>query len=412
MTAAELEDGALTIGNDGDASVDAVVSVLGVLADAGAGGGEGLHHRAQLLHAGRQEGGAGERQRRTASLQQTIASSSCSRSKARRPAGACCWSTGCRRAWRSRTRGSSTRGDVASARMAEAQQGSRSTPSFATIVSSPPSTSSARAATATRARARKPSATLAYVVRAVTPGSFVHPAATVEDMYRPDRFARTAAGRLDVAARGTSVRGRSWALPQEILRGAIIMPQMMADNARLPARLRRGRRPEQGRPGRRGRGKLVLRGAIAARADLGLAPPACTVECAVSGGALDRPTAAGARRGRVGERGRSQRSAAARFHHRGWALAFARRGRSGRSALPGHADGLRGPALSHTLRRRCVGGRARDDAGPASRAHRLWRFDADHAGGALARRRARAHRCGQAQADAARPAAGKPAVQG
>jgi uncharacterized protein YfaS (alpha-2-macroglobulin family) len=41
-------------------------------------------------------------------------------------------------------------------------------------------------------------ATVAYVVRAVTPGSFVHPAATVEDMYRPDRFARTASGRLEV----------------------------------------------------------------------------------------------------------------------------------------------------------------------------------------------------------------------
>jgi alpha-2-macroglobulin len=44
-------------------------------------------------------------------------------------------------------------------------------------------------------------ATVAYLVRAVTPGSFVHPAATVEDMYRPERFARTPAGRLDVAAK-------------------------------------------------------------------------------------------------------------------------------------------------------------------------------------------------------------------
>jgi hypothetical protein len=44
-------------------------------------------------------------------------------------------------------------------------------------------------------------ATVAYMVRAVTPGSFVHPAATVEDMYRPDRFARTAAGRLEVTAK-------------------------------------------------------------------------------------------------------------------------------------------------------------------------------------------------------------------
>ena len=43
-------------------------------------------------------------------------------------------------------------------------------------------------------------ATVAYVVRAVTPGSFVHPAATVEDMYRPARFARSSAGRLEVVA--------------------------------------------------------------------------------------------------------------------------------------------------------------------------------------------------------------------
>ena len=41
-------------------------------------------------------------------------------------------------------------------------------------------------------------ATVAYIVRAVTPGSFVHPAATVEDMYSPTRFARSAAGRLEV----------------------------------------------------------------------------------------------------------------------------------------------------------------------------------------------------------------------
>ncbi len=41
---------------------------------------------------------------------------------------------------------------------------------------------------------------MAYIVRAVTPGSFVHPAATVEDMYRPSRYARTSAGRLDIDA--------------------------------------------------------------------------------------------------------------------------------------------------------------------------------------------------------------------
>ena len=42
------------------------------------------------------------------------------------------------------------------------------------------------------------SATVAYMVRAVTPGEFIHPAATVEDMYRPERYARSAAGKLTV----------------------------------------------------------------------------------------------------------------------------------------------------------------------------------------------------------------------
>ena len=43
-------------------------------------------------------------------------------------------------------------------------------------------------------------ATVAYMVRAVTPGAFVHPAATVEDMYHPQRYARSAAGKLTVTA--------------------------------------------------------------------------------------------------------------------------------------------------------------------------------------------------------------------
>ncbi len=45
-----------------------------------------------------------------------------------------------------------------------------------------------------------PSFTLAYVVRAVTPGEFVLPAASVEDMYAPQVFARTDAGQLIVRA--------------------------------------------------------------------------------------------------------------------------------------------------------------------------------------------------------------------
>ncbi|MFT0860169.1 alpha-2-macroglobulin family protein [Ancylobacter sp. G4_0304] len=43
---------------------------------------------------------------------------------------------------------------------------------------------------------------VAYVVRAVSPGLYAHPPATVEDMYRPGRFARTAAGRVEVTGAG------------------------------------------------------------------------------------------------------------------------------------------------------------------------------------------------------------------
>ena len=46
----------------------------------------------------------------------------------------------------------------------------------------------------------KASFSVAYIVRAVTPGHYVSPPATIEDMYRPDRFGRTAYGAVDVAA--------------------------------------------------------------------------------------------------------------------------------------------------------------------------------------------------------------------
>ncbi len=39
---------------------------------------------------------------------------------------------------------------------------------------------------------------IGYVVRAITPGHFVWPAATVEDMYRPSRYGRTGTGTLAV----------------------------------------------------------------------------------------------------------------------------------------------------------------------------------------------------------------------
>ena len=41
--------------------------------------------------------------------------------------------------------------------------------------------------------------TMAYVMRAVTPGVYTHAGARVEDMYRPDRFARTSGSKVEIA---------------------------------------------------------------------------------------------------------------------------------------------------------------------------------------------------------------------
>jgi len=51
--------------------------------------------------------------------------------------------------------------------------------------------------------------TLAYVVRAVTPGSFALPGVVAEDMYRPGVYARSKAGRVTVVgAPGTTAGGK------------------------------------------------------------------------------------------------------------------------------------------------------------------------------------------------------------
>ncbi len=42
---------------------------------------------------------------------------------------------------------------------------------------------------------------VAYVVRVVSPGTYVLPQAKVEDMYRPDRFGRTATGKIEITAK-------------------------------------------------------------------------------------------------------------------------------------------------------------------------------------------------------------------
>lgn len=41
---------------------------------------------------------------------------------------------------------------------------------------------------------------VAYVVRAVSPGKYVLPQASVEDMYQPDRFGRTRTGSVEITA--------------------------------------------------------------------------------------------------------------------------------------------------------------------------------------------------------------------
>lgn len=42
--------------------------------------------------------------------------------------------------------------------------------------------------------------TIGYIVRAVSPGRYVAPAAAIEDMYRPDRYGRTAFGTVDISS--------------------------------------------------------------------------------------------------------------------------------------------------------------------------------------------------------------------
>jgi len=49
--------------------------------------------------------------------------------------------------------------------------------------------------------------TLAYVVRAVTPGEFAMPGVVAEDMYRPDVYARSAASRVTIAPQVTAPDG-------------------------------------------------------------------------------------------------------------------------------------------------------------------------------------------------------------
>ncbi|MGL5446031.1 MAG: alpha-2-macroglobulin family protein, partial [Rhabdaerophilum sp.] len=48
--------------------------------------------------------------------------------------------------------------------------------------------------------------TLAYIVRAVTPGKYTHPAGLVEDMYNPEKFGRTAFGEAEIVPFAAAAR--------------------------------------------------------------------------------------------------------------------------------------------------------------------------------------------------------------
>ena len=110
--------------------------------------------------------------------------------RARSRSSAACWSPIiCRRASRSTTRGSSRRARPARCRGSRTPR-SRRYSEFR----------DERFSAAFERRPKDPPVfTVAYVVRAVSPGRYVLPQAYVEDMYRPDRFGRTGTGTIEIA---------------------------------------------------------------------------------------------------------------------------------------------------------------------------------------------------------------------
>ncbi len=78
--------------------------------------------------------------------------------------------------------------------------------------------------------------TVAYVVRAVSPGHYVLPQALVEDMYRPDRFGRTATGTIEITA---AQMKRRWRIILASLAGAAVLLALAGGCLGLFARPRR-----------------------------------------------------------------------------------------------------------------------------------------------------------------------------
>ena len=198
----------LTVANEGDTPVDAVVTVIGAALSPEPAGLQGLHHRAQLLHARRQprwslpapaDGTASVKQNeRFVAVVKVEATDAGGRVLLvdHLPAGfeienprivdsgdikSLPWLN---------TTAQPEHSEFRDDRFVAAFNFSGAKVRSANTQGTPDGT--------TQATGPAASATVAYVVRAVTPGTFVHPAATVEDMYRPQRYARTAAGTLTV----------------------------------------------------------------------------------------------------------------------------------------------------------------------------------------------------------------------
>ncbi len=251
----------------------------------------------------------------------------------------------------------------------------------------------------------------AYVVRAVSPGIFLHPAALIEDMYRPERRARTDTGSVKVVGVRRSER-------------------LTADGDRQ-ARSRCGARPERsgGRASKHAGSRppafwSLLRGGSAC---VGAAPRDAGVcgHGAPYGGRAplrlpDRAGGAGCAEGRGGEPhaavaspgdrprcGRPQRHAAARLPDERRRLAASRHCRRRRPDLREDAACLRGPALPRASRRR----RARPLPRRLSARHALSpglrRLDRHDAGGAapVEGRHPQLHRQSPSDPDGARPRA-------
>ena len=228
--------------------------------------------------------------------------------------------------------------------------------------------------------------TVAYVVRAVSPGRYVQPQAFVEDMYRPDRFGRTATG--DDRGHGGEMRTGG------------------TQGARRRAALLESARLIPGRKVRSGRARASDR-ACDDGLCLGAGHRVSCADCSgpVCGGAWWIASLGPAPLGeglafstlvvdRDGKLLRPYTTPDGR-----WRLPASARAR--RSALPAAAARLRGQALWHASRRRPVRARPCAVAIGRSRPHRLRRVDHHHAGGAAARAAHRAQLHGEAAPDGA-----------